>query len=126
MPEPLTRREAIKQIAAASAGALVAPALLRGQGADIIIAGQPVTIAVSSVSPATVRITALPIVDGKPAPVPLTGALADAEAARALTPRPPAEFGRVVAGDLIVRVTTGPPTIHVTRADGTDVQRLTL
>ena len=53
-----SRRDVLKQIGFAGAGAILAPAVIRGQNSPIRIAGMPVEIAVASVSPTTVRITA--------------------------------------------------------------------
>jgi alpha-glucosidase (family GH31 glycosyl hydrolase) len=48
----------MRQLGVASAGALLAPIVLRGQSGDLTIAGQPVEIAIASVNPETVRLTA--------------------------------------------------------------------
>src|SRR5687767_15046016 len=56
---PVTRRKAMRAIGSAGAGFALAPVLLRGQSAPIVIAGKPVEIAIASVSPSTVRITVL-------------------------------------------------------------------
>ena len=119
-----SRRDALKQIGAASASMAFA-GVLRGQTSDIVVAGKPVEIAVSSVSPTTVRITVLPIVDGKPAAVPVDGVLVQPEWGRALArarSAPPLQSVR--AGNLTVRLTEGPPALHV-EEQGRTVQRLT-
>jgi hypothetical protein len=61
MSNRISRRHAVRHLACAAAGALVAPAVLRGQSSPIIVAGQPVEIAVASIGPSTVRITVVPI-----------------------------------------------------------------
>ena len=66
---PTNRRQALKTIAAASASALLA------QDAPIQIAGRPIEITLTSVTPQTVRITVQPIENGQPLPVPHDGAL---------------------------------------------------
>ena len=123
----VTRRQALRDIGVAGAGLAFSGGVLRGQGAGIVVAGKPVEIAVSSVSPATVRITVRPVANGAPTPVALTGALeretfgpslATATAASPLT--------RVRAGDLTVRYTEGPPTLIVETAKGEVVQRFGL
>ena len=127
MTEPLSRRDALKQLGAAGASVILGPRFIRGQAADIIVAGAPVEIAVWSLSATTVRLTVRPIRDGQPTPIASTGALAREEPgsrrARATEPR---GVDRVRAGDLVVRFTESPPTIHIDTADGQTVQRLTL
>jgi alpha-glucosidase (family GH31 glycosyl hydrolase) len=127
MTHRIPRRDALKQIGAAGAGLALGGGILRGQSADIIVAGQPVEIAVSAVSDATVRITIRPLQNGAAAPVPVTGALVKdefgPELARARTP--PA-LSRVRAGELFVRFTDSPPTIHIERSTQGDLQLFTL
>ena len=63
MPSPITRRRALKHLGLAGAGAAVTATpgseavagIFRGQTTPITIAGQPVEIAIASVSAATVR-----------------------------------------------------------------------
>jgi alpha-glucosidase/alpha-D-xyloside xylohydrolase len=119
------RREALKQFGAAGAS-LAFAGVIRGQSGDIVINGKPVEIVVSSVSPTTVRITALPLEPGNPGAVPVDGALVQAEwgpvLARARDARP---LQSVRAGNLTVRLTEAvPPTLHV-EENGRLVQRLT-
>ncbi len=120
-----SRREALKTIGAGSAGFLVSGGLIRGQNADIVVAGQPVEIVVSSESAATVRLTVRPIVNRSPAPLVVTGALAR-ETTAPVKPQPITGTARVRAGNFIVRFTASPPTLHVETAGGAVVQRLTL
>jgi alpha-glucosidase (family GH31 glycosyl hydrolase) len=127
MREPVTRRHALKHLGAASAGLVVTGGIIRGQTADLVVAGQPVEIAVSSVSDATVRLTVQPLTGGAPSPVAVTGALAQADLGQPIMRgRVAAALARVRAGTLSVRVTTVPPTIHIETAGGQTVQRLTL
>jgi alpha-glucosidase/alpha-D-xyloside xylohydrolase len=121
MSEPVTRRDALKQIGAASAAAALGGGVIRGQAAPIVVSGKPVEIVVSAVSPATVRITAVPVDGGAVAD---DGALAPAAAGKPLGRRRES-FAPIKAGNLVVRFTAGPPTIHVDAA-GKPVQRLTL
>lgn len=121
----MNRRDALKQIGAAGAGLALGRGIIRGQSADVIVAGQPVEIAVSSVNTWTTRITIRPVKDGVATPVPYTGALVKDEfgsATRIRTERPQSE---VRAGDITVRFTSSPPTIHVGGAVNRDVQRFT-
>ena len=127
MADRATRREALKQIGAASAGLALGGGILRGQSGDIMVAGQPVEIAVSSVSPVTVRLTVRPIQNSVAAPVSRTGALVQEEfgpaLARATTAKP---LSGVRAGEVFVRFTESPPTIHVQWSSRQDIQRITL
>ena len=115
----ISRRDALKQIGAASAGFALGGGILRGQGADIIVGGQPVEIAVSSVSALTVRVTIRQLQNAVATPVPFTGALVQNEFGTALARgNAPATLSRVRAGDLVVRLTASPPTIHVDTSAG--------
>jgi alpha-glucosidase/alpha-D-xyloside xylohydrolase len=126
MPK-LTRRQALKDIGVAGAGLAFSGAVIRGQGAGIMVAGKPVEISVSSVSPVTVRLTVRPVVDGAPAPVAVTGALERESFSAALaSARAPAPLARVRAGDLTVRFNENPPTLIVETAKGEVVQRFGL
>jgi alpha-glucosidase/alpha-D-xyloside xylohydrolase len=132
MTDHISRRDALKTLGAAGAGFVISGGVIRGQSSDIVIAGRPVEIAVSSVSAITVRITVRPILEGGPSPVPVTGALlTDEFAAGIARGRVAAALARVRAGDLIVGFTPGPPTVHISRAGASppetsvEVQRLT-
>ena len=140
----VSRRDALKQLGALSGsvvlgGALdtalspelahaAATQLLGGSTADIIVAGSPVQIAVRSLSANTVRLTVQPIAaSGSAATVAVTGALADDRAGTALrTARAPRDLTRVRAGNLVVRLTEQPPTLHVETTTGEVVQTITL
>lgn len=119
---PITRRRALQQIGIASAGIVVAPFTIRGQAAPIVVAGKPVEIAIASISPATVRLTVSPIAG---AVVPDVGALVAAATGTAIGRRRES-FAPVRAGNLSVRFTAAPPTLHVETLKGELVQRLTL
>jgi hypothetical protein len=60
MSDAISRRDALKHLAASGAGMMFA-GVIRSGGADIIVAGQPVEIAVWSLSRVTVRITVRPL-----------------------------------------------------------------
>ena len=125
MSQSMTRREALKQITTAGAGVALSGGIIRGQAAEVLIGGKPVEIAVSSLSPATVRITLLPLEAGAPTAVPIDGALAQPEAAKGVEAGRVAEiFKPVRAGNLSVRFTAQPPTLHVDTTAGVPVQRL--
>jgi alpha-glucosidase (family GH31 glycosyl hydrolase) len=125
MSEPITRREALQHIGTAGAGVVLAGGIIQGQSTDITIAGKPVEIVVSPLSPATVRIQVLPIEGDRSVAVPNDGALAQHDPGKpAGRSRSSAAFKPVTAGDLTVRFTEAPPAIHV-EAKGAPVQRLT-
>jgi alpha-glucosidase (family GH31 glycosyl hydrolase) len=126
MSEPVSRREALQQIGSAGAGVILAGAFVGGQSRPVLVAGSAVEILVASVSPSTVRITVLPL-DRAQAVAADDGALVPAAQGRVLGRKRAAEpFAPIRAGNLTVRFTPEPPTIHVDRSDGTAVQRLTL
>ena len=127
MSEPITRRDALKQLGAAGAGLVAGSTVIRGQDRPIVVAGQPVEIAVFSLSATTVRITVRPLANGDALPVPATGALVDEQPGRRLAAgRTTGSVSRVRAGDLDVRFTATPPALEIVHRDGAVVQRLTL
>ena len=127
MIRSISRREALKHLGVVGAGLALHGTTLRGRIRGILVAGRPVELTVASLSPTTVRLTLRPLQDGGPAPVPFTGALVQGEAGLALAQGgEPEGFDRVTAGDLTVRFTEAPPTLHIETATGEIVQRLTL
>jgi alpha-glucosidase (family GH31 glycosyl hydrolase) len=125
MATSIRRREALRQIAAAGAGALLAPQVLRGQGAPIVVGGKPVEITITSVSASTVRITVAEITGSAGSTLPNQGALVAAATGRAVA-RPRTAFSAVNAGDLVVRFTPTPPTLEIANRAGKVIQRLVL
>jgi len=63
---PLSRREALKQTGTAGAAALLVRGVLRGQDGEIVVAGKPVEVVVSELGPAAVKLTLLPLENGRP------------------------------------------------------------
>jgi alpha-glucosidase/alpha-D-xyloside xylohydrolase len=124
----LSRRDAIKRLAAAGATLRVAlDGAIAESNAPIVIAGQPVEIMVASLSPTTVRIRIAQIDNGRVAAVAYTGALANENPGEIrVRARDAGQLSRIRAGDLRVRYTENPPTIHVETSSGDVVQRLTL
>src|ERR1041384_7992693 len=99
MSKEISRREALKQLAASSAAAMFA-GTIRGGAEDIVVAGQPVEIAVWSLSPTTVRIVVRPIENGAPVAVPVTGALEREEPGTSVVKtRDGTRAARIRAGD---------------------------
>jgi alpha-glucosidase/alpha-D-xyloside xylohydrolase len=127
MSKRISRRQALKQLGATSAGLAFSGAIIRRAGADIVVAGQPVEIAVASVSENTVRITVRPIERGSPQPIPVTGALVEEPLGRSRARgREPESLRQVRAGQLSVHFSDRPPTLHIDSASGQALQKLTL
>src|SRR5262245_2112919 len=76
MTEKISRREALKGMSSAGVIALIEARSLSAREAEIRIAGQPIEIAISSVSAATVRLSVTPVANGQPQPIPSDGSLA--------------------------------------------------
>jgi alpha-glucosidase/alpha-D-xyloside xylohydrolase len=108
-------------------GPTLSGSTLRGRFQDIVVAGQPVELAVASLSPSTVRLTLRTLQGGQPETVPSTGALVqeDPGSIRAES-RDAAQLSSVTAGNLRVRFSDSPPTVLVETLAGETVQRLTL
>ena len=122
-----SRRDALKHLGALGVGVLFAGRIRGTETAEIIVAGKPVEVSIWSLSPSTVRIVVAPIVDGTRADVPATGALAQPESGSPRThATDAAPLNHVRAGDLVVRFTDRPPTLHVETSRGETVQTLTL
>src|SRR5215471_9518637 len=117
-----SRREALKRAGAIIVGARV----LRFEAPAITIAGEPAEITVASLSAVTVRITIKPLRGETPTDVPITGELVSPTIGTVATRSQTAtSLARVPAGDLVVELHDGPPTIVVKTRKGDVVQRLT-
>ena len=127
----ITRRDALFTLGAAGAGFVLSGRAL-GQSSDIRIGGLPVEIAIEPpptwsgrASPNVVRISVRPILDGQAMPVGDLGVLnAPSDSLRPPRRHTPAELARVRVGQLTIRFTNDPPTLHVDDADGRPVQGL--
>jgi len=127
MSDAVSRRDALKRFGTAGGGAVLTRGIIRGQSSDIVVAGKPVEIVVSEVSRSTVRLTILPIDRGRLATVPEDGALVpDAGGRRQSRRRAADRFDPIRTGNLTVRFTSAPPTLHVETTKGEAVQRLAL
>ncbi|HTH23514.1 MAG TPA: TIM-barrel domain-containing protein, partial [Vicinamibacterales bacterium] len=113
----VTRREALSRLAVAGAGTVLAPSMIRGQKAPIMVAGRPVEIAVRTISDSTIRITVLPIVNDKPQPVINRGALVEPLGGNEQ---------KVATRDMVVSVREGATTTITVRRRGRIVQTLSL
>lgn len=122
--KPISRRDAIKQLGAASAGFAVSSGVILGQRSPIVIGGQPVEISYSAGGETTMRIIIRAAGGG--AAVADTGAVVSPAPARVASINTPPS-GRpelfAVNGYQLV-FSGGPPTLHVEHG-GRVVQRLT-
>src|ERR1700722_9547941 len=116
----LTRRAALKTVVSAGAGAL-----LTAQETGIHIAGRPVEITLTSISPETVRITAQAIENDQVQPIPSDGALVKEDwGTPAARLRPVAGTRKVKCGDLTVRIAVEPLVIRIEAKGGRLIQEL--
>src|SRR4051794_16936871 len=125
MKTPISRRDALKSAAQAGAGALVASSQALAQEKPIEIAGKPVEVAVTQVTPQTVRITIRPLESGTPKPVPLDGALVKENFGQpAMVLRSFAGTRRVKSGTLTVTLARDPFSVRVEGPGGRLIQEL--
>lgn len=122
----ITRREAIRDLGAAAAILALPRLVLRSRQAPLIVAGEAAELAISSVSPVTVRLTLRAAGVTPPQEIPFTGALARDSYGLDVAGGPDtAILDGAHVGDVVVRVTPSPPTIRVEAPPGHVIQRLT-
>jgi hypothetical protein len=127
MAKIVSRREVLKGVGSAGAGALLGAHSISAQDAALRLAGQPVEIAVSSVSAQTARISIAALENGKPKPLPHDGSLVQQN-----WPPPVARLTTLAraqslrCGELVVKLSPKPLTIRVEAKDGRLVQQLRL
>src|SRR5882672_937714 len=115
-----TRRQALKSITTVG---VLGQGIARAQDAAIQIAGRPVEIAVSSVSPQTVRLTIQPLENGQPQAIPVDGALVKEDWGRPIARlRTLDSLRSVKCGDLTVKLSGNPLAIRVESKGGRLVQ----
>jgi alpha-glucosidase len=115
----------LKKLAAGS-GALAGRGLAFSQGTPIHIAGRPVEIALTPVSPRTVRITITPIENGQAQPVHIDGALVKEEWGRPTSRlRTLASPTSVKCGELVIKLSANPLAIRIEGKAGHVVQVFT-
>ena len=131
MSDDISRRDAILQLGALAATATIAgkgssiTRIIQAQAGDIIVGGQPVDIAVTTISAETVRITLLPASGSVPAVGALANDVFDEFGRRVARSNQAARLQRVTSGSMTVRYTAGPPTIHVENRNA-PLQKFTL
>ena len=124
MNKTLSRRQALKNIGSASAAVLFGRSAAAKE-TDIHVAGRAVEIMVASISRHTVRISVVPIIDGKPGPIPYDGALArQAWSPPIARVRSLGAIRTIRCGDLTVTLSGEPLTIRIEAKDGRLVQQL--
>ena len=120
----LTRRQALKN-AAAGASALSLPSAGISQENLIEVAGHPVEVLLTTVSPETVRVTVQPIENGQAVPIPSDGALVKEDWGKsAARLRSLSGARKVKCGRLNVTLSNSPLTIRVEAEGGRLVQEL--
>ncbi|MBI1786740.1 MAG: glycoside hydrolase family 31 protein [Acidobacteria bacterium] len=121
---PLSRRQVLKSVGAAGALLAERPGCA---ASPLRVAGQEIEIQIAPVSAITVRLTVLPIREGKLGTVPEDGALArKAWSPPAARWRGEERVRPIQAGDLIVTLTADPLTLAVETGEGRPVQRITI
>lgn len=124
MSQHYNRREALKTMAAVSAAAML-PATLAAQSTG---AGEnDVEIRLTSISQNTLRLTLLPIRNGKVDAIPDDGSLVRTDwGSPTATLRGKARDRTVKCGDLNVRINVDPPTFTISDSNGYLLQKLTI
>jgi hypothetical protein len=113
----MDRRSALSRrnwIQSAAGAALAANAAAQN---DLRVAGQPVEIHVTRISPQTVRLSIVPLEDGRPKAIPADGTVlpavvSTAPTAKLRTPQ------TIRTGELRVQLATGPLSLRVQNAAG--------
>jgi alpha-glucosidase/alpha-D-xyloside xylohydrolase len=113
-----TRRDALKVLASASA-AVVLRIDVDATGQDLVVAGQPVELRITSVSPTMVRVSVLPKGASDTDLNRDGGLVSFPEQRRAIAGGAP-----IKAGSLTVTVSTAPLTIRIADANGSTAQEL--
>ena len=129
--ELITRREALKGMASVGTVALTSRGHALPSDVPILVSGRPVEIALSAVSPQTIRVTVQPIENGQPEAPPVDGALIKEEwGLPFVRMRTLSGTRNVKQGDLEVKVSVNPSfamsalTIRVETSSGRLVQEL--
>src|SRR5215469_2635998 len=125
MNEKLNRRDALKAVVAAGTMAIVEGAAAQAPEQALLAGSKPVEVGLTQVSPRTVRITILPVVNGSPEPFVPDGALVEQEWSPALASIRSLPAARTIrSGDLSVSISSHPFTIQIKTRTGRVVQQL--
>ena len=111
--KPVTRRDAMKGIAASAAAlSLVLPDRAAAQESPIIIGGKPVELALFAASSQTIRVTVQSIENGEPQAIPQDGALVKASWGMPLARLRTLSGPRTLkSGNLQVKLSANPLTV---------------
>jgi alpha-glucosidase/alpha-D-xyloside xylohydrolase len=126
MQKSMTRRDALKGIAASAAAlSLVQPDCAAAQESPIIVAGKPVELALFAASPQTIRVTIQSIENGEPQAISQDGALVKATWGMPLARLRTLPGTRTVkSGKLQATLSSNPLTVKIETAGGQLVQEL--
>jgi len=126
MSKSISRRDTLKRLSSAGAGVLSCSGLVKAAlDSPIQIAGRDVEISLTTVAAKIVRISVLPLENGKPQPITQEGTLLEQE-----WPKPVARissFGAeqtIRSGDLRVKLQPEPLTFSIESRDGVLIQQL--
>jgi alpha-glucosidase (family GH31 glycosyl hydrolase) len=135
MTKKIPRREVLKGAGAAAVAALL-PRKAAAANATVAqsqslsplrIAGQDVEIQISSVSARTLRLSVLPLTNGRPAAIPENGSLVRSSwGAPVATLRGPLHDQSVKCGALTVNISASPLAFKISSPEQNSVQQLTL
>jgi alpha-glucosidase (family GH31 glycosyl hydrolase) len=125
MKNAMTRREALKSVAAIGSTALLVPQITLGQEQPIQISGLPVEIQLTPVSASNVRISIVPVASNVAQPVTSIGTLVRSDFGKPIAGiRTLAGTRTVKCGELSVKITPNPLTIGIEGSDGSLIQEL--
>ncbi|HEY3625376.1 MAG TPA: TIM-barrel domain-containing protein, partial [Terracidiphilus sp.] len=126
MQDRVNRRDALKGLLFAGAMAMMDPEGVEATESSLLIQSTRVEVHLSTVSARTVRITILPVLDGRTQLLEADGALKDQQGSGPLVltqPLPPPRSFR--SGKLLVSVASHPLSIRITSDTGRLIQELT-
>src|SRR6185503_9570543 len=125
MSKHISRREVLRAISSAGAGAALGAGTLSAQETGLRVRGRAVEIAVAPVSAHTVRISLAPIENGRTQPIKSDGSLVELAATSQASRFTALTRGESVrCGELLVKLTPDPLTIRIEASDGRLVQQL--
>jgi hypothetical protein len=96
---PITRRAALNGLGASGVASVLSTSAVAGQAAALRVAGRPVEVAITPIDRQIVRVSVVPLEEGRPQPIPSDGSLArqDWGSPRTLIPSEPSEGAKAHA-----------------------------